>query len=146
MSASAQKITFDMESDAMDIRQSSGSPDRYRVLLVDEQAHVLRVLRMNLDRQGYDIDTATNSEEALTQLRQGKTDVMIITSDLPDMNARRLCEKAEVYQSANSILVLVGAPNIGGWIESSAVAEPMQSPLSLRWVVSRMNDFFGVAG
>jgi len=46
MSASAQKITFDMESDAMDIRQSSGSPDRYRVLLVDEQAHVLRVLRI----------------------------------------------------------------------------------------------------
>jgi len=101
MSASAQKITFDMESDAMDIRQSSGSPDRYRVLLVDEQAHVLRVLRMNLDRQGYDVETATNSEEALAHLRQGFIDVLIITSDLPDMSARRLCEKIEADCSAD---------------------------------------------
>ena len=29
-----------------------------RILLVDDEAHVLRVLRLSLDRNGYEIDTA----------------------------------------------------------------------------------------
>jgi len=101
---------------------------------------------MNLDRQGYDVETATNSEAAVAQLRQGNTDVLIITSDLPDMSARRLCEKIEADCSADKVLVLVSASNKSAWIESSAIAQRIQSPLSLRWVVTRMNDFFGVAG
>jgi len=146
MSANAQKMTFDRKSDATEIRQSNGSPNRCRVLLVDEQAHVLRVLRMNLDRQGYDVETATNSEAAVAQLRQGNTDVLIITSDLLDMSARRLCEKAEAYCGADKVLVLVSAIDNSAWIDSSAMAERMESPLSLRWVVTRMNKFFDVAG
>lgn len=141
MSTSAQKITFESELGAVGVGLNDGRQARLRVLLVDEQAHVLRVLRTNLDRQGYEVDMATTSETALTKIRQRAFDVLIVTSDLPEMSARRFCKSIEEQSFAKGALVLVGAPNKNNWIESSSHAEHMEPPLSLRWIVDRIDRF-----
>jgi len=40
-----------------------------RILLVEDEAHIVRVMKMALERAGFAVETAGNGEEALKYLR-----------------------------------------------------------------------------
>jgi len=68
-----------------------------RILLVDDQAHVLRVIKLSLDRNGFEVDTALSAEIALDMLQQGAFesnpyDVVITDMDMPVMDGRELAD------------------------------------------------------
>jgi DNA-binding response OmpR family regulator len=142
MSASAQKAVYQDEHDLTDVVHSDGQSHR-RVLLIDEQAHVLRVLRLNLDRHGYEAEMAMSSENALYMVQENQFDVVIITSDLPDMSAQQLCEIFELKAGLKCPLILVGVTDKDSWINSSPSVERMEKPVSLLWIVARLNEAFG---
>ncbi|MFK8078525.1 MAG: PleD family two-component system response regulator [Granulosicoccus sp.] len=143
MSTSAQKVINQEDPELTNVVHSEGAAQR-KVLLVDEQAHILRVIRMNLGRHGYEVDMALSVENALCLIRENHYDVVIITSDLPDMSAKRLCEKLEHQLVNNRPLILVGArEDEETWLDSSEVAERLDVPVSLRWIVARLSEAFG---
>ncbi len=91
----------------------------------------------------YEVDMALNSENALCLIRENHYDVLIITSDLPDMTAKRLCENLEHQLVNNRPLILVGAREEDTWLDSSKAAERLDVPVSLRWIVARLSEAFG---
>jgi two-component system KDP operon response regulator KdpE len=142
MSASAQKVVYQDAHELINVVHSDGQSHR-NVLLIDEQAHVLRVMRLNLRRHGYDVEMAMSSENALHMVQKNRYDVVIITSDLPDMSARKLCELFELKAGSKCPLTLVGAVDNDSWINQSLFAEKLEKPVSLRWIVARLSEAFG---
>ena len=67
----------------------------HRILLVDDEATVRRVMRMALERAGFDVTTAENGEVALTEIRRQEPDVLITDIEMPRMNGRALCAAVE---------------------------------------------------
>ena len=57
-----------------------------RVLVVDDEAQIVEVLRDSLETDGYAVDAATTGEEALRLVRANLYDAAIIDFVLPDMN------------------------------------------------------------
>ncbi|MBX2835421.1 MAG: response regulator [Gammaproteobacteria bacterium] len=118
-----------------------------RVLLVDDQAHVLRVMKLTLDRNGYEVDTALNGETALALMSEHHYDVLVTDLDMPHMDGRALCE--EVYsllgEKAPLIFVVTSSENDNdlGWLESHENLECLDKPVSLRWLVARLSEYFG---
>ena len=51
-----------------------------KILLVDDDPTVLDLVRETLEGCGYDIDTATNSQEALSKVRDGAYAMIIVAS------------------------------------------------------------------
>lgn len=51
-----------------------------RILLVDDDASLLKLMSMRLRSQGYEVDTADSAEGALDRLRQQRADLVL--SDL----------------------------------------------------------------
>jgi len=142
MSANAHKLEYPDYTDSSDDEQDKSSPVR-RILLVDEQAHVLRVIRLNLDRHGYAVDTALNSENALLLVKEHHYDVLIMTSDMPDMSIRQLCDNAARNCVTCMPLILVKRASGDDWIDDSSVVERLGTPVSLRWIVTRLDEMFG---
>lgn len=68
-------------------------PPATRILLVDDDATILDLVRETLEGCGYTIDTATNSQEALTQVRSGAYSMIILDLLLPDMNGFILAQE-----------------------------------------------------
>jgi len=114
-----------------------------RILLVDEEAHVLRVMRLNLDRHGYEVDTALSSEAALQLLREQTYDVLIMSGEMPDMCAQQLCESAAAQLSTAVPLMLIIARDDDSWIDGVSYVERLDKPVSLRWIVARLSETFG---
>ncbi|HBL04431.1 MAG TPA: two-component system response regulator GlrR, partial [Aeromonas salmonicida] len=47
-----------------------------RILLVDDDASLLKLMSMRLRSQGYEVDTADSAEGALDRLRQQRADLV----------------------------------------------------------------------
>jgi len=66
-----------------------------RLLIVDDEQHVLRILKLALERAGYLVDTCSNGADALEYLRQQKPDALITDIQMPRMTGEELCRRIE---------------------------------------------------
>jgi len=57
-----------------------------RVLVVDDDATILRTLRINLRARGFDVETVTCGRDALTTMSALEPDVVILDLGLPDLD------------------------------------------------------------
>ncbi len=64
-----------------------------RILLVDDEALVLELVRDTLQGCGYTIDTANNSQEALAMIKNEAYSMLILDLLLPDMNGYLLARE-----------------------------------------------------
>ena len=142
MSANAQKFSS-LSSCAENTVQAADAVQQRRILLLDEEAHVLRVMRLNLDRHGYEVDTALSSEAALQLLREQSYDVLIMSGEMPDMSAQHFCESAVIQLGSMVPLMLIMASDDDAWIEDLSFVERLDKPVSLRWIVARLSETFG---
>ncbi|MDH3872315.1 MAG: response regulator, partial [Gammaproteobacteria bacterium] len=62
-----------------------------RILIVDDEPHIIRVLKLAMKNAGYTVDEAYNGEQALAYLETTRPDLMITDIDMPRMNGRELC-------------------------------------------------------
>ena len=50
---------------------------RHRILLVDDEESILAVLTPDLQRQGYEVDTATSGEDGIEMFKKCEPDLVI---------------------------------------------------------------------
>ena len=76
-----------------------------RVLVVDDEPGIVRVLRTNLAGHGFQVETAETGAAALESYRQHKPDLIILDLGLPDMDGSEVI-RALRLESSVPILVL----------------------------------------
>ncbi|MBI2902136.1 MAG: response regulator [Candidatus Methylomirabilis oxyfera] len=84
-----------------------------RILLVDDEEEVLRLLQRRLTRRGYAVTTATDGSQALASLQHGAFDVAILDFMMPGMNGLELAGQCRARDPGLRILMLTGSPVIG---------------------------------
>jgi two-component system, OmpR family, KDP operon response regulator KdpE len=62
-----------------------------RLLVVDDEPQIRRVMRATLTAQGYFIDDARTGEEALDKLREEKYDLVLLDMNMPGMGGMATC-------------------------------------------------------
>ncbi len=68
-------------------------PDHRRILVVDDEPQITRVLRTSLSSQGYDIRVANDGETALEIMKDWTPDLVITDLAMPNMDGLELCRK-----------------------------------------------------
>lgn len=61
-----------------------------KILLVEDEAHIIRIMSLWLNRHGYDILEAANGAEALSVLDRESVDVIISDLNMPVMDGFEL--------------------------------------------------------
>lgn len=64
-----------------------------RILVVDDESQITRVLRTSLSSQGYDIRVANDGETALEILKDWTPDLVITDLSMPNMDGLELCRR-----------------------------------------------------
>jgi two-component system, OmpR family, KDP operon response regulator KdpE len=65
--------------------------DGKRILIVDDEPQIRRVLRAALVGEGYEVWAAQRGEEALEIVRATRIDLMLLDLNLPDMSGTDVC-------------------------------------------------------
>lgn len=112
------------------------------ILVVDDQPHILRVVKMGLERSGHNVETARNGEVAFNILTRKSFDVLITDVDMPKMDGCQLCEKiADELSDRKMDIYIVSAktdPKLREWVDAHSGIQFLEKPLSLRVLNERV--------
>jgi DNA-binding response OmpR family regulator len=78
-----------------------------RILVVDDESQIRRVMRAILIPQGFDVDDAKSGDEALDRLRSAKYDLVLLDIDMPGMTGFETCRAIRAV-SDMPIFILTG--------------------------------------
>ena len=76
-----------------------------RILVVDDDPQIRRVMRMTLTGQGYEVDDAREGASALEKLREQRFDLVLLDMNMPGMGGLETC-RAIRGQSDIAIIML----------------------------------------
>jgi DNA-binding NtrC family response regulator len=89
-----------------------------RILIVDDEEPIRRLLSKELSRKGYHTDTAENGRVALKKLVDSSFDIILLDIVMPDMDGRSMLKRLKNDPSAPAIIVLTGKATVETAVES----------------------------
>lgn len=117
-----------------------------KILIADDELHVLMLIKQFLERAGYQVDTVLNGEQALLQMAVELPDIIITDVQMPKMNGLQLCEiiqqKIPEFQSLIILMTSRTDNDIRTWANKYSFIELMEKPLSMRRLTARINQYF----
>lgn len=113
-----------------------------RILIVDDHAPVIRVLKLGIEEAGYEVDTASNGSECLVKLCERHPDFLVTDIDMPRMTGKELCLAIEEQfpNRAFPIVVLTSRTEMEhrDWTRAIKNLAFMEKPVSVRRLLSHI--------
>ena len=78
-----------------------------RILVVDDEAQIVDLLRSYLRRDGFEVDEAADGEAALAAAARMRPDLIILDLMLPKMDGREVCRR--IRETANTPIIMLTA-------------------------------------
>jgi two-component system alkaline phosphatase synthesis response regulator PhoP len=79
----------------------------YRILVADDEAHILHVVSMKLVRAGYEVITARDGEEAFEACLDVRPDLLITDYQMPVLDGLGLCRKLRSHNPRIEVPVML---------------------------------------
>ena len=79
---------------------------KYKILLVEDEEHLLKTIQLNLELEGYVVTTAITGIEALKKFQSAPFDLLILDVMLPEMSGFDVCETIRKENTKVPILFL----------------------------------------
>ena len=84
-----------------------GKAPQGRILVVDDEAQIRRVLRTMLVAHGYEVDDVSGGQEALEKLREEKYDLILLDINMPDIKGTEVCRAIRSSSDVGIIMLTV---------------------------------------
>ena len=105
-----------MMSDAKSAGMFSGKESLGLVLVVDDEPDVRKVVRMTLEKAGYDVLEAEDGEQAMARIKEGENplvlDVIITDIRMPKVNGVEAINYFQNNWPSVPLIVLTGFPDL----------------------------------
>ena len=93
----------------------------HHLLIVDDDPAIRRILRLVLEDEGYQVETAANSTDALSKLQTVQPDLMLVDIEMPGLDGLELLDRvAQLPQAPPSIVVSASVESRGRAREAGA--------------------------
>ncbi|MBU3114708.1 response regulator transcription factor [Clostridium lacusfryxellense] len=113
--------------------------DKIRILVVDDEQKVLNVIKAYLIKEGFDVLTSSDGEEALNIFKNEQIHLIILDLMLPKISGEEVCNKIRATSSI-PIIMLTAKTEEDNKIEGLAIGadDYITKPFSNRELVSRV--------
>ena len=117
-----------------------------KILIADDEPDILEILKFNLVKEGYDVTTAKDGDEAIAKAKQLQPDLVILDIMMPRKNGVEVCEILRTQPKFKNTLILFltalsdEAMQIKGL--STGADDYVSKPISQQVFLSKVNALF----
>jgi len=83
-----------------------------RIVAIDDEETMLRILKRSLEPEGYSVETYLNAEEALKRLESGSVDVLITDLMMPGIDGLNVIERTRAIDKDIVIIVITAYSSV----------------------------------
>lgn len=119
------------------------STAKHKILIVDDEPDILELIEYNLKKEGYQVFTATNGQEAVAEAKKAIPDLIILDIMMPKMDGIEACRiMRSMPEFKNTFMVFLTARSeeyseIAGF--NVGADDYIAKPIKPRALISRIN-------
>jgi len=117
-----------------------------KILVVDDERHIVKLVEVNLKKHGYDVVTAYDGVEALEKVESEKPDMLVLDVMMPRMNGFDVLKRLQANPHTQEIPVIMltakaqDADIFKGW--QSGVSSYLTKPFNPRELLTFVERIF----
>ncbi len=110
-----------------------------RILVVDDEAILLETIAFQLERQGYEVVTSADGEDALNKAREHHPDLIILDIMLPKLDGFEVCRKLRQEMNTPILMLTARDDEIDRVVGLEVGADDyLTKPFSMRELLARV--------
>jgi len=110
-----------------------------RVLVVDDEPRIGKVLRIKLGLSGYEVITTTSGAEAIELVQTQKPDVMLLDMLMPNVSGMNVLEKVRAFSQV-PIIIFTGRPEIAQFASKIGANDYIAKPFDPDLLVEKIRS------
>lgn len=91
---------------------------KLRVLAVDDDEDICLYLKEFLTREGYRVTTASNPQDALPEIKEGKCDLVLLDVRMPQMDGVDFLRQIRSVAPDLCVIIMTAYPTVTGAVDS----------------------------
>lgn len=115
---------------------------KHKVLVVDDEPHIPRILKMSLEPEGWAVVVARNGQEALACIEAELPGVMITDLSMPIMDGKALCHEVVSRYPERPFPIIVMTSlverEVRQWVNALGNITFLEKPVSPRKVLTAL--------
>ncbi|HWJ90567.1 MAG TPA: response regulator [Flavisolibacter sp.] len=114
-----------------------------KILIIDDDPDVRTVMNILLKKQGFEVETASRRDEALTKLQKFKPSVVLLDVLLSGADGRELCREIKLDPKTKDIQVIMFSahPGAADNISSYGADDFITKPINSDSLLEKLNRF-----
>jgi two-component system alkaline phosphatase synthesis response regulator PhoP len=117
-----------------------------KVLIADDEPDILEILKYNLSKEGYEVVTAKDGDEALEKARRVQPDLIILDVMMPKKTGVEVCQILRTQPAfKETLIIFLTAVNDEGTLIKgleTGADDYISKPISPKVFLSRVNALF----
>jgi DNA-binding NtrC family response regulator len=89
-----------------------------RILLVDDDAGLRRIVQFKLAKQGYQVTSAADGAEALSLLKSNRFDLILSDLKMPNLGGLELLEQVKKHQSDTEVILMTAFATVSQAVQA----------------------------
>lgn len=78
-----------------------------KILVVDDEEHIVMILKDSLEFSGFEVVTAYNGEEALEAVTAHNPDLIVLDIGMPKLDGWGVCRRLKANEGSRSIPIII---------------------------------------
>ena len=88
----------------MAIEQGAAAP--HKILVVDDEPHIVRIIKLSLEKAGYQVISANSGEEGIEKVKNERPELIILDVMMPSMDGFAVCQHIRKLDSFGKVPIL----------------------------------------
>ncbi|MBP0724038.1 response regulator transcription factor [Bacillus sp. RG28] len=111
-----------------------------KILVVDDEEHILTLIKFNLEQAGFEVVSANDGEEALAKVEIERPDLIVLDLMLPKKDGMEVCKELRLQRNVTPILMVTAKDDEFDKVLGLELGadDYMTKPFSPREVVARV--------
>jgi DNA-binding NtrC family response regulator len=119
-----------------------------KILIIDDETHILLMLKKMLERAGYEIDLAANGNEGLYLFKSAPSDLVITDIIMPEKEGLETIREMKRMQPGLKIIAMSGGGKISAdnYLETAKIfgaSKILEKPFTQQKMVSAVQELMG---
>ena len=121
---------------------------KHSILLVEDEEHLHEALKLNLEMEGYEVDSAYDGAEALKQIQSAHYDLIILDIMLPSLDGFSITERLRLNNNQTPILILSAKNTSANRVQGLKIGadDYMTKPFNLEELLLRVSKLIQKSG
>lgn len=78
-----------------------------RILVVDDEEHILELINFNLEREGYEVILCDNGEDSITIIQENDIDLVVLDLMLPGIDGSEVCKRVRKMERTKNLPIIM---------------------------------------